>query len=111
MMNFNSLKTAQAQASENQHEKEGSFDEILASAKASFSRYLKSKDKTELKKASHDFFKAMNIKRNRFEPYFYISTIYFLFDKKPDAVRYFKLAEEVEPSNHLLVKLRGLVFS
>jgi hypothetical protein len=111
MMKFGDLRNAKAIAKEKKQEKEVNIDEMLAEAKTLFESYFMTKNQSGLKKAADLFFKVLNVKRTRVEPYFYISSIFFIYEKKSEAIRYLKMAEEVEPSYPNLAKLRQLIYS
>src|SRR5688500_12128768 len=110
MMDFSTLKTAKSKASENQQEKEGNIEEILQEAKNFFNKYLITRNQSDLKKSAVLFFKALTLKRTRIEPYFYISSIFFIYEKKEEAIRYLKMAEEAGPDYEYLPKLKQLIY-
>lgn len=50
-----------------------------------------------LKLAAQKFFEAIEIKKNKAEPYFYLSYIFSYFGQKEDALNYLKVATNINP--------------
>jgi hypothetical protein len=108
---FKELHNIKAKAKENKAVNEEKVNDDLKEGISLFGQFMKTKDIKVLKKSSDQFFTVLNSKRNKAEPYFYISQIFYIFGDKQKAIDYLKAAEEVEPEYKELPKLRKLIFS
>ena len=107
---FKSLHSAKAQAKENKSLTEGELSKILDEGYSLFNDFVKTRNTRELKMAADKFFTYLKSKRSKPEPYFYLSTIFYLFEEKAKAVEYMKAVEEVDPAFKDLPALRHLIF-
>ena len=108
---FKELHSIKSKAKENKSVSDEKFILELNEGISLFQKFIKSKDIKILKKSSEKFFATLSSRRNRPEPYFYISQIFFIFGDKQKALDYLKAAEEVEPGFKDLPRLRKVIFS
>jgi hypothetical protein len=108
---FKELHNVKKVAKETHSVNEEKVLEELKEGISLFKDFMKTQDIKTLKKASDKFFSSLSGKRNKAEPFFYISQIFFIFGDKHKAIDYLRAAEEVEPNFKELPRLRQIIFS
>lgn len=111
MFDLSTINSAKKQASQNYEQKAKDTELEFKEGLEYLSKFLITSDKELLNKASNKFFNVIKYKKNNVEPYFYISYIFYILNKKELAIEYLKIAESVEPSYPHLKNLRAFIYS
>lgn len=108
MFDMNALKSAKNKSKINQGKKEEDFNEIYNQALRLLREFSETQNTEKLNKATEKFFIALKSKRNRIEPYCYLSYIFYIFDEEKLALEYLNFAKSIDPSYPQISEIQKL---
>lgn len=107
---FEDLNSAKAKIQQKQIKKLENADEKLIEGINLLKEFSKNYDQNLLKKSASVFFEIIKVKKNKVEPFFYLSYIFYLFDDKENSIKYMNLAESIDNKFSKLSDLRKLIY-
>lgn len=105
---FKDLEAAKVKTASRDEESEEKLNSLISEAENIFKDYASNptNNSKKLRESTKLFIDALRIKKNRVEPYFYLSYIAYLNNDLNTAVKYFQIAELISPEYNNLEKLR-----
>ena len=111
MFDFGSITGAKKKAENNYQKHAGDYFTEFNTGLAYMKEFVRNPDDNILRRAAEKFSAAIICKRSSVEPYCYLAYIFFIFDRKETSIEYFKYAESIDKSFHLLAELREMIYS
>jgi hypothetical protein len=111
--NFSEISKARSKAKNNLDQHHDKFKELCYKALFLIKKatYPDSYNKDDLKLAVRTIEKALQIKKNSAEPYFYMACIGYLINDLNMSTKYLKIASSINPKLEGIEKLRLKIFS
>jgi len=97
MDQMSAVKDIQAKVSENQEDSEKKFDELCSDGLESLEAFSANTQNQYLKTALEKFIKALEIKKSKPEPYFYLAVIAYISGDVELTDKYLDIIREIEP--------------
>lgn len=111
MYDFSAIKKAKENTKDNYDKLEDKFNNILNEALFALESFAECPcfDFDNLSDSMNLFAEAIELKKNRVEPYFYLSYIFYLFKDTTKAVNYLTIANNLNPNFNGLEELRDKI--
>jgi len=103
---FDNLKDVKNVSNTQEAEREIKSDELLHDGIGLMTEFKVRKEKSLLISASELFFEAIKYKRTNPSPYVWLAYIFYLLDKRENAVKYIKLATMFKATGEMLEELK-----
>ena len=115
MFNMEDLMEAKNQASKNKGNKKDTYNETILKGIELYEEFIETDNDDKIKGAADKFIEALEINRNKMEPYLFLAIIFFTFDEKEKAHDYFEAALEIgsdqEGFDQLTNHVREMIYS
>lgn len=104
--NLDSLKEIKDKTSQRDEDLENKYNLILQSALDYFTAFAYDNEMENLYCSATKFSEALEIKRNRAEPYFYLAHIFCVLGELEKSIKYMQMANYIDPKLEGLDELR-----
>lgn len=110
-MDFKSLVAARQKVEVKQTEQTDKFKEIFSLGMKYFYESFEKDNFPMLKKAAEAFAEAIKYRPSRFEPYLFLSQIFYALDNNKLSINYIKIAESLKPELEEIKAFKRMLFS
>lgn len=97
-MDLNLLNTAKEDSNASREKSYADFDKLVDDAKSTLMIFASSEisNSNLLRKAADMLVKALELRKNKAEPYYYLAYIFYLREEFETAIKYLKIVEELD---------------
>lgn len=108
-MDFSALKSIQSQTRNLNQGREAESRRAYEEGLALFQTYNQNPDKEQLKQAMGKMLESIQFKRNHLEPYLMMATVYNALESPKQAIKFFRLAQQLAPQDKRVAQLRDVL--